>query len=203
MTQYIIEGNTVDTDNAVDSWADVLDKTETGYVSKYTGSGYHRATLYKSRRGRYYMTHSSTLAREPAWAEWLSPERAVVFFLRNKLEIPLDLQQYYARIRSVCDSANKKLEDLSAIEIAQHLADFVTDQCKHCPLWTQLVYSKAPGPCIVDANIIECLSADRPGHFAKHNYSTDKRYDPIDARHWKVAERMSQEEINAIFRSNA
>lgn len=201
MTQYIIEGNTVDTENAVASWADVLDKTETGFVSKYTGSGYHRATLYKSRRGRYYMTHSSTLALEPAWAEWVSPERAAVFFLRNYLELPADLNEHYAKIGSLCEKANKKLEDASCLEIAQYLADHVTDFCQHCSV--MLESKETPKKCVFDERLEHCLIEDTAGMCAKHNYSVDNNFKLDDYRHWNVSERMSEEELAELMRANS
>lgn len=208
--KYIIEGNTVDTANAVASWADVLDKTETGHISKYTGSGYHRVILYKSRRGRYYMTHSSTLVREPAWAEWVSPERAAVFFLRNVIELPAELQQYrkigslYRKIESLCEKANKKLEDVSALEIAQHLADHVTDYCHHCSVMIESkLTGEIPQRCVFDERLEHCLANDTAGVYAKHNYSVNRNFKPEDHRHWNVAERMSVDELNDLMRSNA
>lgn len=200
MPKYMIEGSEVDTNNAAASWADVVDKHETAYFSKYTGSAYHRATLYKSRRGRYYMVHKSSLQREPEWAEWLGPERATVFFLRNKLDVPIDLQQFFARIQSVCEKANTTMEDLPPLEIAQHLADWVVDHCKRCTLWSQ--NKGLQEPCVIDGHIEQCLAADKPGCFAKHNYSTDKRYDPMDFRHWNVCDRMTYDELADEMRKN-
>lgn len=201
VTQYIIEGNIVDTNNAVASWADVLDKTETGLVSKYTGSGYHRATLYKSRRGRYYMTHSSTLAREPVWAEWVSPECAAVFLIRNDIELPDDLKKHYGKIGSLCEKTNKKLEDASALEIAQHLCDHITDFCYHCRVFEGTVAT--PKQCVFDERLEHCLANDTAGVCAKHNYSVNRNFKPEDHRHWNVSERMSEEELAELMRANS
>jgi hypothetical protein len=200
VTQYMIEGNPVDTERSTASWPDVLDKHEAAYVSKYTGSAYHRATLYKSRRGGYYMEHKSALAREPSWAEWVSPERAAEFFLRNKLELPLDLQQYYARIRSVVEKATRKLEDAEPREIAVHLADHVTDFCHHCAVI--LDSREIPSACVFDERLEHCLANDTAGTCAKHKYTVNKSFKPEDYRHWNVAEIITEEELNELMRAN-
>ena len=97
----------------------------------------------------------------------------------------------------------RKLEDYTALEIAQHLADFVSDHCKRCSIMISTDHHmESPTPCMVDAKVEKCLATDEPGCFAKHNYSTDKRYDPMDFRHWNVSERMSIEELNEILRCN-
>jgi hypothetical protein len=200
----MIEGNPVDTERSIASWRDVLDKIAAfdfvSYVSKYTGSGFHRVTLYKSRRGRYYMVHNSALLREPSWAEWVGPERAAIFFLRNGLQVPEDLQRYFARIKSVVEKANRKLEDVSPMEIAQHLSDHVKDFCHQCSVMTE--NKKPPARCVFDERLEHCLATDTAGCCAKHNYSVDKSFTREDYRHWKVMDRMTENELADVLRAN-
>lgn len=210
MTQYTIEGNIVDTERAAECWPDVMEKHTVGFVSRFTGSTYHRTTLYKSRRGRYYMVHTSKLAHEPGWAEWIGPERAAVFFLRNNFEMPEDLKtapikQHYRMMSEVIHRSRQKLENKTALEVSQHLADFFTDFCHYCPVQYRSanLSAKIPKKCLFDALLDHCLVDDKPGVCAKHNYSINQAYKPTDFRHWEVSERMTDDELLDILRRNA
>jgi hypothetical protein len=190
MAKYNIEGSEVDTERASESWGDRLN--DGSNVSKYTGSATHRATLYRTRRGRYFLEHRSP--DETAWAEWLSPERAAQFLTCNNYHLTDVLKRYSIRA--------KYIMPLDEIEIAQHLADWVTDYCKNCPVWLGSEPIPGPGSCIDDSHIT-CLKRDEPGEYNNHNYSVNKDYKPTDYRHWGVCKRLTEDELAEELRGNA
>lgn len=93
MPKYRIENKVVDTETATKSWDE--DTTFDGHnnISVPTGSQWNHETLYRSRRGLYYIVHTSQWQGSRPYAEWVSPEQAAVWLLTNGHEVPEDLKK--------------------------------------------------------------------------------------------------------------
>jgi hypothetical protein len=83
------DGRVVDTDNASDAWADDSIWDGSNHISVATGSQWIRETLYRSRRGRYYLVSTSNTST----AEWIDDKEAARWLLANDHEIPEDLRE--------------------------------------------------------------------------------------------------------------
>jgi len=94
MARYRVENTIVNTDNAVRSWEEATRWDGSNHISKATGTQWDHETLYKSRKGRYYVEHTSQWQGSTPRAEWLSPEAATRWLLQNDHELPEDLEQY-------------------------------------------------------------------------------------------------------------
>lgn len=95
MARYRIEGDgIVDTDKATAYWQESTRWDGRNKISVNTGSQWDHQTLYKSRRGRYYLLHWSQWQGSTPHAEWVSPEEAARWLLLNEEELPADLEQY-------------------------------------------------------------------------------------------------------------
>ncbi len=95
MTKYRMDdGTVVDTDKAQESWDEATEWDGNNHISKATGSQWNHETLYKSRKGRYYVEHSSQWQGSRPHVEWVSPEEAARWFLHNNHELPDELQKY-------------------------------------------------------------------------------------------------------------
>ena len=86
------DGMVVDLDNASASWEEATRWDGNNHISKATGSQWDHQTLYRSRRGRYYIVSSSQWQGSTPSAEWVSNEEAARWLLANGHEIPDDLQ---------------------------------------------------------------------------------------------------------------
>ena len=202
MSKYEIEGSTVDTTKAINNWPDKTEKNKRGYVSKSTGSTIHRETLYRTRRGRFYLEHKSKNIEETPWAEWISPERAMKFLQLNDYIVPEYLIPFiHDNIQSEKEIDFYIREDIDEIEIAQHLADMVSDTCCYCPAWHGKI--KPISPCPQDEQIEMCLKIAKAGSYKNFNWCIDENHRPDDYRHWSVAKKMSKEELANILRKNA
>jgi len=94
MTTYRIENTIVKVENATASWDEAVRWDGRNHVSVATGSQWEHETLYRSRKGRYWLEHSSQWEGSVSYAEWLSPQGAARWLLLNLHELPDDLQQY-------------------------------------------------------------------------------------------------------------
>jgi hypothetical protein len=91
MARYRIEDTIVDIDNSTNSWAEKTRWDGNNHISIPTGSQWHHQTLYRSRRGRYYVEHTSQWQSSSPRAEWVSPEEAARWLLVNEYEVPKEL----------------------------------------------------------------------------------------------------------------
>jgi len=91
MARYRIESTIVDTENATRSWPEARYHDGNNFISRATGSQWTHQTLYRSRKGRYYVEHTSQWQGSRAHAEWVSPEEAARWLLTNEHEVPPDL----------------------------------------------------------------------------------------------------------------
>ncbi len=94
MATYRMENGTiVKTENATATWEEATRFDGRNRVSVATGSEWTHETLYRSRRGRYWIEHTSQWQGCTDWAEWVSPQRAAAWLLAMGHEIPADLQE--------------------------------------------------------------------------------------------------------------
>lgn len=92
MSRYRMDdGTVVDTDNAVQSWDEETDWDGNNHISRATGSQWSHETLYKSRKGRYYLEHISQMSGSRPHCEWISKRAAAAWLLANDHEVPDDL----------------------------------------------------------------------------------------------------------------
>ena len=94
MTRYRLDGTVVDTDNATQSWSEETDWDGSNQIGRVTGSQWNHQTLYRSRKGRYYVEHTSQWQGSRPHVEWVSPEEATRWLLLMDQEVPEDLAQY-------------------------------------------------------------------------------------------------------------
>jgi hypothetical protein len=94
MARYRIGDTIVDTSNATQSWDEETDFDGRNHISRATGSQWDHQTLYRGRRGRYYIEHWSQWEGSQSHVEWISPEEATRWLLRMEHEIPDELKGY-------------------------------------------------------------------------------------------------------------
>lgn len=93
MSRYRMEDGTVlDTDNATQSWKESRDWNGSNRIGRSTRSQWHDQTLYRSRKGRYYIEQCSRVQGERDYAEWISKKSAAAWLLHNEHEVPDDLK---------------------------------------------------------------------------------------------------------------
>lgn len=94
MAMYRMDDRTVvDTRNASHHWEEVREWDGRNHIGRSSGSQWHDQTLYRSRKGRYYLEHCSRVQGEHDSAEWLTPEQAAAWLLHNEHTIPEDLKE--------------------------------------------------------------------------------------------------------------
>lgn len=87
------DGTVVDTDRATKSWTEATFFDGHNMISRATGDQWLHQTLYRSRKGRYYVVHESQWQGSRPHAEWVSPEAAAAWLLVNEHEIPPELAE--------------------------------------------------------------------------------------------------------------
>jgi hypothetical protein len=92
------DGKVVDTKNAQASWNEDTRWNGNNHISVNTGSQWASQTLYRSRKGRYYVVHYSAYQGTTPHAEWISDEEAARWLLANNEELPEDLEVYAENI---------------------------------------------------------------------------------------------------------
>lgn len=92
MSRYRMDdGTVVDTANAKKSWEENTRWNGNNHISVATGSQWHHETLYRSRKGRYYIERTSQYQGSSPGAEWISKRAAAAWLAANDHEIPEDL----------------------------------------------------------------------------------------------------------------
>lgn len=86
------DGTVVDTEKAQDSWGEATYWDGRNHISKASGSQWDHQTLFKSRKGRYYVLRSSDWQGARNHVEWISDEEATRWLLHNEHKLPADLQ---------------------------------------------------------------------------------------------------------------
>ena len=90
-TYKMDDGTVIDTDKAQQHWDEDTNWDGSNHISKATGSQWNHQTLYKSRKGRYYVEHTSQWQGSRPHVEWVSNEEAARWLLNNEHELPTDL----------------------------------------------------------------------------------------------------------------
>lgn len=85
------DGSVVSADNACDQWEEGTFWDGNNNISKATGSQWIHQTLYKSRKGRFWLLHSSQWEGSRDRAEWLDEHEAVRWLLLNDHKVPEDV----------------------------------------------------------------------------------------------------------------
>ena len=94
MTRYkMADGMIVDTGNASQHWEENTRWDGRNHISVNTGSQWHHETLYRSRRGRYYLERTSNYQGDTPTAEWIDNREAARWLLLNEHELPEELQE--------------------------------------------------------------------------------------------------------------
>ena len=92
MTRYRMDdGTVVDTNNANQSWDEGTRWDGRNHISLATGTQWDHQTLYRSRKGRFYLEHTSQWEGKTPSAEWVSHRTAVSWLMTNEHKIPEDL----------------------------------------------------------------------------------------------------------------
>lgn len=92
MSRYRMDdGIVVDTDQATSVWKEDHRWDGNNYVSLATGSQWDHETLYRSRRGRFYVESTSQWQGTSPRAEWVSPHDAAAWLTLNEHDIPEEL----------------------------------------------------------------------------------------------------------------
>lgn len=101
MARYkMSDGTIVDTAKASKSWEENTRFDGHNNVSVHTGSQWTHETLYRSRKGRYYIEVTSQWQGSAPHAEWISNEEATRWLLLDdslrffKHGLPEELEQY-------------------------------------------------------------------------------------------------------------
>jgi len=95
MSRYRMDdGTIIDTDRASGRWQEASDWDGHNHISRATDSQWHHQTLYRSRKGRYYVEYTSQRDDFRAHVEWVSPQEAARWLLLMEIELPADLAEY-------------------------------------------------------------------------------------------------------------
>ncbi len=95
MARFQLEdGVIVDTDRAAKSWEEATFHDGRNLISKATGDQFTHETLYKSKKGRYYIVHSSQWQGSRDSAEEVAPREAATWLLKNEHELPENLASF-------------------------------------------------------------------------------------------------------------
>ena len=99
MSKYRMSDNTVvDTNNSTMSWNEATNSDGSNLIGVSSGSQWLDDTLYRSRKGRYYLVTHSRIQGRPNSAEWLSNEEATRWLLANEREVPDDLKHLVDKV---------------------------------------------------------------------------------------------------------
>jgi len=92
-TYRMDDGSIVETRKAVQEWDEAKDFDGRNHIGRSSRSQWHNQTLYRSKKGRYYLEHRSRIQGEHNDAEFLTPKEAAAWLLHNEHEIPEDLKE--------------------------------------------------------------------------------------------------------------
>jgi len=91
--KYQIDGFVVNTEKATAYYTDTHFFDGSNQISYATRSQWENETLYRSRKGRYYIVHESQWQGSADRAWWVSQKEAAAWLLTNQYEeIPEDLK---------------------------------------------------------------------------------------------------------------
>ena len=85
------DGTVVDPARATEIWEEASDWDGNNHISRVTGSQWKHQKLYRSKKGRYYVEHTSQYQGSRSHFEWVSREEAAQWLMLNEHELPEDL----------------------------------------------------------------------------------------------------------------
>lgn len=91
-TYRMDDGTVLKTENATANWDEKREHDGRNFISLATGSQWAHETLYRSRKGRYWIEHTSQWQGSRDYAEWISKHSAAQWLLANGHELPEDLK---------------------------------------------------------------------------------------------------------------
>ncbi len=92
MTKYRMDdGTVIDTERAAQTWEEDTRFDGHNQISVQTGTQWDHQTLCRSRKGRYYIEHTSQWQGRQPHVEWVSREEAARWLLVNNSALPEDL----------------------------------------------------------------------------------------------------------------
>ena len=91
--RFQIEECIVDTKSSTESWSERRYCDGSNLIGRSSRSQWHDETLYRSRKGRYYVVTTTRIDKERDRAEWMSPEEATRWLLLNDYDLPTELQK--------------------------------------------------------------------------------------------------------------
>jgi hypothetical protein len=97
-TYRMSDGTVVKTENATQHWNEDTYWDGNNHISKATGSQWDHQTLYRSRKGRYYVEHTSQWQGSRDSAEWVSNEEAARWLLAQGTDLPPALSALESQI---------------------------------------------------------------------------------------------------------
>ena len=90
-TYQMQDGTVVKTENATAHWDEARDWDGNNHIGRSSRSQWHDQSLYRSRKGRYYVEYTSREQGVMDRVEWISNERAAAWLLLNEKDLPDDL----------------------------------------------------------------------------------------------------------------
>jgi len=84
----------VDTEKAVQEWAEKTDWNGNNHIGRSSGSQWRHQSLYRSSKGRYYLYFISDVQSEKDYVQFLGLKEAAGWLLLNAYELPEDLKEY-------------------------------------------------------------------------------------------------------------
>ena len=97
-TYRMDDGTIVRTENATASWEEATRWDGHNHISLATGSQWSHEMLYRSRKGRYWIEHTSQWQGSTAYAEWIGNHTATQWLMANDHELPGDLKALEAEV---------------------------------------------------------------------------------------------------------
>lgn len=97
-TYRMSDGTVVKTENAQRKWDEDTYFDGNNHISRATGTQWEHQSLYKSRKGRYYVEHTSQWQGSHDSAEWVSREEAARWLLAKDEELPEDLKDLESQV---------------------------------------------------------------------------------------------------------
>ena len=91
MTYRMDDGTVVKTENATKRWQENTRWDGNCNIRVATGSPLEHQTLYRSRKGRYWIECESNIKGELSHAEWVCNHEAARWLLANGHDLPDDL----------------------------------------------------------------------------------------------------------------
>ena len=90
-TYRMDDGTVVKTENATQTSEEETFFNGSNRISVATGTQWNHEALYRSRKGRYYLEHTSQYQGSMSRAEWVSNHAAAQWLLANGHALPEDL----------------------------------------------------------------------------------------------------------------